>query len=39
VGEVVHTSPLTTALTTGEESPRRDPLTYYRGTFSDVSVH
>jgi flavin reductase (DIM6/NTAB) family NADH-FMN oxidoreductase RutF len=39
VGEVVHTSPLTTALTTGEESSRRDPLTYYRGTFSDVSVH
>jgi flavin reductase (DIM6/NTAB) family NADH-FMN oxidoreductase RutF len=39
VGEVVHTSPLTEALTTGDESLGRDPLTYYRGTFSDVSAH
>ena len=39
VGEVVHTSPLTEPHTTGDESPRRDPLTYYRGTFSDVANH
>ena len=36
VGEVVHTSPLTEAGAAGDESPRREPLTYYRGTFSDV---
>ena len=39
VGEVVHTSPLAEPITTGDESPRRDPLTYYRGTFSDVAKH
>ena len=39
VGEVVHTSPLSELSTTGDESSRRDPLTYYRGTFSDVSTH
>ncbi|HEY5785796.1 MAG TPA: flavin reductase family protein [Microlunatus sp.] len=39
VGEVVHTSPLTEGYITRDESPPRDPLTYYRGTFSDVSAH
>ncbi|HEY5981286.1 MAG TPA: flavin reductase family protein, partial [Microlunatus sp.] len=36
VGEVVHTSPLSGPDITGDESSRRDPLTYYRSTFSDV---
>ena len=38
VGEVVHTGPLSDGDTTLDESSVRDPLTYYRGTFSDVSA-
>lgn len=39
VGEVAHTGPLTRAASTVAESSVRDPLTYYRKTFSDVSAH
>jgi flavin reductase (DIM6/NTAB) family NADH-FMN oxidoreductase RutF len=39
VGEVVHTGPLSQTGVPVAESPGRDPLTYYRGTFSDVSAH
>jgi flavin reductase (DIM6/NTAB) family NADH-FMN oxidoreductase RutF len=39
VGEVVHTGPLSQTGVPVTESPGRDPLTYYRGTFSDVSAH
>jgi flavin reductase (DIM6/NTAB) family NADH-FMN oxidoreductase RutF len=38
VGEVAHTGPLNEADTTLTESSVRNPLTYYRGTFSDVST-
>lgn len=37
VGEVAHTGPLEGSGRTIGESPVRDPLTYYRGTFSDDS--
>jgi 3-hydroxy-9,10-secoandrosta-1,3,5(10)-triene-9,17-dione monooxygenase reductase component len=37
VGEVAHTGPLSEGDITGSESSVRGPLTYYRGTFSDVS--
>jgi len=37
VGEVAHTGPLNRPDSTVGESPVRGPLTYYRGTFSDVS--
>lgn len=39
VGEVAHTGPLHRVDSTVAESSVRDPLTYYRGTFSDVSSH
>jgi flavin reductase (DIM6/NTAB) family NADH-FMN oxidoreductase RutF len=39
VGEVVHTGPLSQTGVPVAESPGRHPLTYYRGTFSDVSAH
>ena len=37
VGEVAHTGPLHRPDSTAVESSVRDPLTYYRGAFSDVS--
>lgn len=37
VGEVLHTGPLSRTGVPAAESPGREPLTYYRGTFSDVS--
>lgn len=37
VGEVAHTGPLPTPGSAAEESSAREPLTYYRGNFSDVS--
>jgi flavin reductase (DIM6/NTAB) family NADH-FMN oxidoreductase RutF len=37
LGEVAHTGPRGGPDSTVAESPVRDPLTYYRGTFSDVS--
>lgn len=36
VGEVAHTGPLSWSDVTPPESSWRDPLTYYRGTFSGV---
>ncbi|GAA3710207.1 flavin reductase family protein [Microlunatus aurantiacus] len=39
VGEVVHTGPLSQTGAPVAESPRRHPLTYYRGAFSDVTAH
>ncbi len=39
VGEVLHTGPLSQTGRPVAESPRRDPLTYYRGTFSDAPAH
>lgn len=39
VGEVAHTGPLSRPNSAVAESSVRDPLTYYRGTFSDVSAH
>lgn len=38
VGEVAHTGPLVDAQGTVAESSARDPLTYYRSAFSDVSA-
>lgn len=37
LGEVAHTGPLRRPDSTVAESSVRDPLTYYRGAFSDVS--
>jgi flavin reductase (DIM6/NTAB) family NADH-FMN oxidoreductase RutF len=37
LGEVAHTGPLHRPHSTVAESSVRDPLTYYRGTFSDDS--
>lgn len=38
VGEVAHTGPRQGSSSTLDESSARDPLTYYRSAFSDVSA-
>ncbi|MFT4167076.1 MAG: flavin reductase family protein [Microlunatus sp.] len=39
VGEVAHTGPLPETGGGGDDSPVREPLTYYRSSFSDVPAH